>query len=98
MAIGTFGYSLRTQQVLMHTDNMAIKLCVEKGKSKASEIMSLIRVILLHKQVEYESCHVYSHMNGIADALSRGRLEVFYSMHPNANRRMFRPLRVKLDF
>ena len=80
---------------------MAIQQCVEKGQGKDAEIMSLIRLLYYYTNkynIEYESCHVYSHNNGMADALSRGRTDVFHSMHPHANKRMSRPMRVKLDF
>ena len=101
LGLGTFGYSLFKQQVLMNIDNKAVQICVQKGSSKDPELMALLRALYHYAfkhQIQYQSCHVYGHSNGMADSLSRNKIEVFFGMHPSANYRMSRPCRVITDF
>ena len=101
LAISTFGSLLRYCDVLMNIDNQAIQQCVNSGKSRDPEIMALIRVLYFYcaiYNVNYNSVHLSSKCNQIADSASRLNINLFKQLVPNADPKMTPPADFLLNF
>ena len=101
LGIATFAYYLRGRDVIMHIDNKSVQQCVANGKSKEPGIMGLVRVLYYFtsiNNIKYRTLHLGSKFNAEADSLSRGRMDKFIELVPQANARMNRPYRVMTDW
>ena len=68
-------------------DNEGAMAVLNSGCSKEGQIMHLMRslfFIVAHYQTSLRACHVPGAQNGIADAISRNNLSLFFSLHQGA--------------
>ena len=101
LAVSTFGSILRYCDVLMNIDNQAIQQCVQNGKSRDPDIMALIRVLYFYcaiYNVNYNTVHLSSKCNQIADSASRVNIKQFKQLVPNADVYMTPPADFLLSF
>ena len=101
LGVATFGRQLYRSQLLMNIDNKAVHYCVQAGKSKDAGLMGLIRALYHYTtihHIQYQSCHLAGVDNILADSLSRGRPDVFFTALPSAHPSMTRPCRIMTDF
>lgn len=76
-------------RVVAHVDNEAAVAVLNSGYSKEGGIMHLIRIlffIVAFYQISLSACHIPGTQNGIADAISRDNLPVFFSLLQVADR------------
>ncbi len=81
------GRQWRGGVVTMHCDNTAAVAVVNSGYSKVPEIMHLLRCqffVRASLELEVWAVQVPGVENGIADAISRNNLHLFYSQIPAA--------------
>ena len=72
-----------------HCDNIAVVEVVNSGYSKDSTLAQLFRVLFFAKaqwEVEIKVVHIPGQQNVLADALSRNKMQLFFSQAPGANR------------
>lgn len=77
----------RGRHVVFHVDNTTVVAGINKRASGSAELSGLLRslhMIAACFEFEFSSVHVPGVHNGLADALSRQRLEQFRSMCPKA--------------
>ncbi len=82
LACASWGRQWRGGVVTMHCDNTAAVAVVNSGYSKVPEIMHLLRCLFFVRaslELEVWAVHVPGVENGIADAISRNNLHLFYS-------------------
>ena len=87
-AAATWGKTFMGKKVLFHCDNMTVVHVINNGTSTNVMIMDLIRSLyFICAQFNFECAaeHVPGLQNEGADALSRGRIEEFRTLHPTAN-------------
>ncbi len=89
LAAMIWGQSWKGKTVRARCDNTAVVAIVNSGTSKNPHAMNLVRCLsFLAATYEFRMSAV--HMRGIhntlADALSRNNLNLFHSLHPQANR------------
>ena len=88
VAVATWGLKLTGKKVLIYCDNEAVTFILKKGTSKDDNIMTLVRKLFFlcaDYNVELTALHIVGIKNEIADALSRGDLEHFRDLAPDAN-------------
>jgi len=86
-ACATWGHNWARRRILVHCDNEAIVACLASGTSKSPDVMLLIRSLFLvcaRNNFTLSARHVAGKANCIADALSRGLMQVFRSKAPRA--------------
>ena len=87
LAAALWGSRWRGQTVLAQCDNTAVVEIVNKGTSRDKDVMHLVRCLAFIKakyEFELVATHVRGVDNPIADALSRDKLPLFRSLHPQA--------------
>ena len=87
LACAVWGPQWRGRKVVVHVDNEGAVAVLNSGCSKEGQIMHLMRslfFIVAHYQVSLRACHVPGAQNGIADAISRNNLSLFFSLHQGA--------------
>lgn len=87
-ACATWGHLWPRLRVQLHCDNKAVVDCIASGASRAPHLMPLLRcLMMIAAQMNFHVCavHVPGRHNVIADALSRGRLQVFRRLVPDAH-------------
>ena len=85
----------------MNIDYKGVKEAVQQGKSRDSDIMTLIRSLYFYTaiyEIEYKSIHLYSKVSVLADALSRYNMVQFRTLNPNSDQFMTQPADFLLDF
>ena len=86
-AVHVWGHRWKNKRVLFMTDNMALMAAINKQSSKDKKIMYLMRLLVLkclELNMIFHASFVPTLQNGRADALSRGDLQRFRRLHPNA--------------
>ena len=74
VAIHVFGDILRNSRVCFHTDNEAISIVINKQSAKNSDLMKLVRPLVLscmNYNIKFRSKHIAGKLNVLADRLSR---------------------------
>lgn len=83
-----FGRSLANRKLILHSDNKALVFILNKQSTRDSEIMVILRSIVL-KAMEYniifKAVHVEGVLNTLADPLSRLQVDKFKSRAPQAD-------------
>ena len=101
MAVATFGPWLKNRAVVMNIDNKGIQEAIKRGKSRDPQIMALIRSLYFYTatfKIEYDTVHLYSHVNASADALSRYDMQLFRTLNPGSDQLMTKPADFLIDF
>ena len=83
LACAVWGPQWRGRKVVAHVDNEGAVAVLNSGSSKKGQIMHLMRslfFIVAHYQISLRACHVPGAQNGIADAISRDNLSLFFSL------------------
>ena len=87
VALSTWGHRLQGKRVRFYIDNSAIVQVINKGCSRNSDLMTLVRwlfFIAAGHGFEFHAEYLPSTDNAIADALSRADLSRFRRLAPNA--------------
>ena len=91
LACAVWGDLWRAKLVHVHCDNLGVVAVVNSGYSRVPQIMHLLRCLFFiraHFQIDVVALHVPGVENGLADAISRNNLQMFFSQVPEAaNRR-----------
>ena len=84
-----WGRAWSGQVVVAHCDNTAAVEVINSGYSKDSIMMHLLRTLFFvkaHWELEVQAEHIPGRCNGLADAISRNKLDVFFAQAPQVNR------------
>ena len=84
-----WGAAWRGALVTAHCDNMAVVEVVNSGYSKDGALAQLLRVLFFARaqwEVEIKAVHIPGRQNVLADALSRNKMQLFFSQAPGAIR------------
>ena len=87
IATAIWGHHFRGKTLLIRSDNSAAVAAINSQSSSVKEMAHLLRClafIAARFQLRITASHIPSHLNLIADALSRNKLTSFYSLHPQA--------------
>ena len=88
LAVAMWGPQWGSSKICGHCDNMAVVYAVNKKSARDPAISSLLRLLCLLCAI-YDITLVARHLPGIkntaADALSRNKLQLFLSSHPQAS-------------
>lgn len=88
VACATWGHLWARQRIRFQSDNQAVVAVVRSGTSHCPNVMALLRSLFYVNatlSVMVDVQYVPGATNVLADALSRGRLQVFRRLHPSAN-------------
>jgi hypothetical protein len=99
-AIATWGEQLRGKRVTLHIDNQTIVYCVNKGASRNSELMILIRELFMmfaKFDLECKAVYINTKRNSSADALSRLDIKTFKGLNPHASPHMTWPSHIQYE-
>ena len=94
VAVLTWSGHFQGKRIIFHCDNLAVVHIVTKGTSRDMLIMNLVRTLFFacaQNSFEFKIIHVAGIRNEKADALSRGDLDRFWLLTPNADRNMTVP-------
>lgn len=98
LASALWGKEWTAKTVMAFCDNAAVVSAINKGSSKETDVMHLLRC-LTFIQARYQfnliAAHIKGESNDLADALSRGDVGYFLSHHPQAEKQPT-PVRVEL--
>ena len=86
-ACSTWGHLWSRLRIVLHCDNASVVACLNSGTSKSPAVMTLLRSLFLvcsKHNFAISAQHVAGKVNLIADALSRGLLQVFRQRAPAA--------------
>ena len=89
-AVATFSHEWVGKRLIFHTDNLTITQAWQKGTSKSTSLMPLIRTMLMNAAINNYSIsfqHIPGVANRVADALSRQRLSEFRALVPDSELR-----------
>ena len=98
LAAALWGQRWVGKTVMARCDNSAVVAVINKGSSKEPEVMQLLRCLTFIQakhQFDLLAAHIQGKVNVRADALSRGNVQYFLSLHPQA-RRQPTPLPIEL--
>ena len=99
-ALATWGPEMHGNRVTLHIDNQVTCHCLNKGASRSSDLMSLIRayaLIVSEYELECRAVYIESDQNVMADALSRLDMKRFRQACPEADKCMTWPAPVWCD-
>lgn len=88
LAIEAWSTCLKNKLVVFHIDNWALVQTLNKLMSKDRKVMAVVRVFVMHclkHNILVRAEHIAGADNRLADALSRGKQEEFFALHPQAN-------------
>ena len=88
LAVDVWSGVLCNSTVIIHTDNLPIRHCIENQSSKEKLVMSLIRqlvLLTLKFRINLRARHIAGTDNRLADALSRLRVQLFKVLLPAAD-------------
>ena len=88
LACVLWGEGWRKKRVQFECDNESVVAILRNGTSKNEQIMNLIRhlfIVTTQCNFSISAIHVPGKSNGIADALSRFRLQEFFKLVPTAS-------------
>ena len=83
-----WGHRWARKRILFHCDNMGTVHTINKGRSKSTNVMKLMRKLVLTAAMHsfaFSSTYVASKDNGIADSLSRFQTDRFRQLAPSAH-------------
>lgn len=86
-ALATWSHHFENKSLHVKTDNLALTSVINKQTSSDAMLMVLVRKmvkLLLRHNILLRASHIDGHANVQADALSRGRFDVFQRLHPSA--------------
>lgn len=89
VALHIFGQHIANQRIILHTDNEALTHIINSQTCKDSQIMILIRhlvLLSLKYNVMLKSEHIAGRLNTEADLLSRLQIDRFLQMAPSADK------------
>ena len=89
VACNTWGHELSAKKVMFHCDNISVVYAVNAGTSKCNHLMGLIRdlyFVAAKGNFDVRLQHVPGVLNIAADLLSRGRINRYLTLFPEANR------------
>ena len=95
IAAGTFGPQWRGKRIMFHCDNMCVVEVVNSGTCRSDRIMDLVRKLFFvcaKYDFELSMCYINTHVNDIADALSRLQFDRFRQVAPHADQCMTMPV------
>lgn len=99
-AIATWGETLRGKRVTLYIDNQTVVYCINKGASRETNLMSLIRtlyLLLAKYDIECKAEYISTVENSSADALSRLDIRSFQRLNPEAWPYMTWPSPIKFE-
>jgi hypothetical protein len=82
-----WGKSWASKRLLFHCDNIGTVFAINKGRSKSTQVMQLMRRLVLvaaQYSFAYSAIHVPGVENGVADSLSRFQMSRFRILAPQA--------------
>ena len=83
LSCAVWGKSLSQQRVLFQCDNQSVVAAIQKGSSKDSSAMHLLRCLWFY-DIDIIITHIPGVSNATADHLSRNNLSSFFSLNPQA--------------
>ena len=101
LGLAVFGQKMQYKTLKMFTDNQAVLHCVNKGSSKDTALMGLIRAMYHYTAVyhiNYKAFYISTHHNVASDSLSRLDMPRFRQACPEADQSMTAPVDVLIDF
>lgn len=90
LAIEMWGPTVTNTSVTFHSDNIAVVHVINKNTSKDSNLMSLMRRLMiasLRYNIHFRAEHVPGLLNTAADLLSRLQIQQFKDQYPKMDRR-----------
>ena len=100
VACHTWGQEWPRQRIMFQCDNEAVVQCIKSGTCRSKAVMSLIRSlywVCIKYNFLVSATHVPGVTNTVADALSRGLLQKFKTLAPQANLEPDLPVSPHLD-
>lgn len=88
LAAAIWGHQWSRKTIVAQCDNLAVVEVLNRGYSREPDIMHLMRCLFFfsaHFHFRVITKHIPGKQNILADALSRDRLSLFHSLHPQAN-------------
>ena len=97
LACATWGKRWERLRIRFHSDNQAVQAMVRSGTCRCKNVMSLLRSLfyltaMFSCVVDVE--YIPGVSNVVADASSRGHLQVLYQLHPSADRERTQPVAI----
>ena len=89
VAVETWSTKLAHHCVLVRCDNSAVVACINAHTSQSSEMMVWLRhlfIVVMLSSILVRAIHTPGRYNSAADALSRGLVQVFHRIRPDADR------------
>ncbi len=89
VAVALWGNMLKGKRIVLRCDNEAVVTIINKQSSKCSQIMKLVRFLVLQclkHNVQFYARHVPGKENNVADSLSRFQMPRFWEAAPGAMR------------
>ena len=84
LSCAVWGWRLARRTVLFQCANTGVVAAVNKGTSKETSVMHLLRTLWCFA-AHFDVCITVEHNAGTADQLSRDNLQSFFSSNPQAN-------------
>jgi hypothetical protein len=87
-SINIWGPQLSNKIIVLYTDNQALESIINKPPSRQSDIMILVRKLVLScmkYNIQVLAKHVIGKLNLVADALSRSQLQKCKELTPKSN-------------
>lgn len=87
IALATWATLFENKSVHILTDNLSLVSVINKQSTADPILMFLVRkmvMLLLKHNIWLKASHIAGHDNSEADALSRGRIDLFQVLHPSA--------------
>ena len=83
-----WGSTLSRQRIEFKCDNLALVEAINKGSSKETQVMHLLRCLWFftaYFDVSINASHLPGVLNTSADMLSRNQVQQFFQLHPEAS-------------
>ena len=87
LSCAIWGKPLSWQRVLFECDNQSVVAAIQKGSSKGTSVMHLLRCLwffVAYYDIDITVTHIPGITNISADHLSRNNLSLFFSQNPQA--------------
>ncbi|XP_053402664.1 uncharacterized protein LOC128557986 [Mercenaria mercenaria] len=88
LALSLWGKQLQYNKVLLRIDNEALVGVINKQTSKSKRLMQLVRqfvLLAMEYGIVFKALHISTHLNSIADSISRKQWDRFRNLAPDAN-------------
>lgn len=89
LALILWGKHLKNKRVLLRIDNEALVIVINKQTSKSKRLMQLVRhfvLLAMEYGIIFKAMHIPSHLNSIADSISRKQWDRFRVLAPDADK------------